>query len=54
MPSAHLASHPQRCDTFIASAVLVALIVGWILNFVNAKEVALRLDSLIGAATHWT
>ena len=51
MPLGHRASHLN--DTFIASAVLVALIAGLMLNFANAKEVALRLGSLIGASTRW-
>jgi hypothetical protein len=54
MASGHFAARPRRCDTLIASAVLVALIAGWIFNFFNVREVALRLDSLIGATARWT
>jgi hypothetical protein len=51
MMSVHLASQrARRGDTLIASAVLLALIAGWILNFISAKDVALRFDSLIVAA----
>jgi len=54
MPPAYLASRrTQRMDRLIASAVLAALIAGWILNFVSVKEVTLRIDSLVGAATRW-
>jgi hypothetical protein len=42
-----------RCDTLIASALLVALIAGWVLNFVSVKQVTLRLDSLVAATTRW-
>jgi hypothetical protein len=54
MASGHFASRPRRSDTFIASALLVALIAGWIFDFLSVREVALRLDSLIGATARWT
>ena len=44
----------QRCDALIASAVLVALIAGWIMDLVGARQLALHLDSLIAATVHWT
>ncbi len=48
----HLASHrPKRCDTLIASAVLVALIAGWVMNFVSIKQLPLGLGSLLAHAT---
>jgi hypothetical protein len=47
-----LGSHrPKRCDTVIASAVLVALIAGWVLNFVSVKQLPLGLGSLLAHAT---
>jgi hypothetical protein len=55
MPLGHLASQPaRRGDTVVASAVLLALIAGWILNFVSARDVAQCLDSLIVAAARAT
>jgi len=55
MPSGHLASRrAKRSDTFIATAVLVALIAGWIFNFISVKELTLRLDSLVAASTRWS
>ena len=44
----------RRCDALIASALLVALIAGWIMDFVGARQLAQRLDSLIAATVHWT
>ena len=41
----------KRGDTLVASAVLVVLIAGWILNFVSVTTVTLHLDSLLAAAT---
>jgi len=55
MPSGDRASQQvRRGDTVVACAVLLALIAGWILNFVSAKDVALRLASLIAAAARAT
>jgi hypothetical protein len=54
MPTGYLAScRAKRCDTLIASAVLAALIAGWVLNFVTVKQVTLRLDSLVAATSRW-
>ena len=44
----------RRCDALIASALLVALIAGWLMDFVGARQLALHLDSLIAATVHWT
>jgi hypothetical protein len=44
----------RRCDRLIASALLVALIAGWIMDFVGARQLAQRLDSLIAATLRWT
>ena len=38
---------PKRCDTLIASALLVLLIAGWVMNFVSVKQLSLGLGSLI-------
>ena len=38
---------PKRCDTLIASTVLVLLIAGWVLNFVSIRQLSLGLGSLI-------
>jgi hypothetical protein len=43
----------HRGDTLIAALMLVALVVGWVLNFVPLKEVPVHLDSLVAAATRW-
>jgi hypothetical protein len=52
MPSRKLSvSRTPRCDVLVASAVLVALIAGWVLNFVSAKPMAVHLDSMVGAST---
>lgn len=54
MPRSHLTScRAKRGDTLIASAVLAALIAGWVLNFVTVKQVTLRLDSLVAATSWW-
>ena len=39
----------QRRDRLIASAVLVLLIAGWAANFVDTKQLALRLNDLLVA-----
>jgi hypothetical protein len=44
----------RRSDGLIASALLVALIAGWIMDFVGARQLAQRLDSLIAATVRWT
>lgn len=55
MPRSQLAScRAKRGDTLIASAVLVALIAGWVLNFVTVKQVTWRLDSLVAVAARST
>jgi hypothetical protein len=43
----------ERYDTLIASTLLVALIAGWVFNFVSLKQVTIRLDSLVAATTRW-
>jgi len=54
MSTGYLAScRAKRGDTLIASAVLVALLAGWVLNFVTVKQVTLRLDSLVAATSRW-
>jgi hypothetical protein len=54
MPRSQLTScRAKRGDTLIASAVLAALIAGWVLNFVTVKQVTLRLDSLVAATARW-
>ena len=54
MQGAHLSSRrSERYDTLIASALLVALIAGWVFNFVSLKQVTIRLDSLVPATTRW-
>jgi hypothetical protein len=48
MPGSYLASRrAERCDTLIASALLVALIAGWIMNFVSVKQLEGGLDSFL-------
>ena len=42
---------PKRCDTLIASTVLVLLIAGWVLNFVSIRQLSLGLGSLIAHTT---
>ncbi|KAB2910580.1 MAG: hypothetical protein F9K29_24645 [Hyphomicrobiaceae bacterium] len=39
----------QRRDRLIASAVLVLLIAGWAANFVDARQLASRLNDLLAA-----
>jgi hypothetical protein len=34
--------------------LLVALIAGWIMDFVGTRQLAQRLDSLIAATVRWT
>lgn len=36
-----------RCDTLIASVVLVLLIAGWALNFVSVKQLTLGLGNYL-------
>jgi hypothetical protein len=40
----------KRSDTLIASAVLVALIAGWVMNFVSVKQLP-GLDTILAYAT---
>jgi hypothetical protein len=42
---------PKRCDTLIASAVLVALIAGWVMNFVSVKQLSSGIGGLLAHAT---
>jgi hypothetical protein len=37
----------QRCDALIASTVLVFLLAGWVMNFVDAKQVTLSVSSFL-------
>jgi predicted Co/Zn/Cd cation transporter (cation efflux family) len=48
--SHHASGCAKRSDTLIASAVLVALIAGWVMNFVSVKQLALGLDTVIAHA----
>ena len=51
----YLASRqPKRCDTLIASALLVLLIAGWVMNFDSVRQLSLGLGSLLthAAARH--
>jgi hypothetical protein len=41
---------PKRCDTLIASALLVLLIAGWAMNFVSVRQLSLGLGSFIAQA----
>ena len=41
---------PKRCDTLIASTLLVLLIAGWVMNFVSISQLSLGLGNLIGHA----
>jgi hypothetical protein len=41
---------PKRCDTLIASTLLVLLIAGWVMNFVSVRQLSLGLGSLIAHA----
>ena len=41
---------PKRSDTLIASAVLVVLIAGWVMNFVSVRQLSVGLGSLIAHA----
>lgn len=46
-----LAAHrPKRCDTVIASTLLVLLLAGWVMNFVSVKQVSLGLGIIIASA----
>jgi hypothetical protein len=48
MPGSYLASRrAERCDTLIASALLVALLAGWIMNFVSVKQLAGGLEGFL-------
>ena len=38
-----------RCDTLIASAALVMLLAGWLMNFIDPKDLAARLDDSLTA-----
>ena len=38
---------PKRCDTLIASTLLVLLLAGWALNFVSVKQLTLGLGSYL-------
>jgi hypothetical protein len=51
-PSASLSAsgRPKRSDTLIASAVLVALIAGWVMNFVSLKQLSLGFGLIAQAA----
>jgi hypothetical protein len=42
---------PKPSDTLIASAVLAALIAGWVMNFVSVKQLSSRLGDIIGHAS---
>jgi hypothetical protein len=42
---------PKRCDTLIASALLVLLIAGWVMNFVSVRQLSLGLGTLIAHAS---
>lgn len=47
-----LAVHrPKRCDTLIASALLVLLLAGWVMNFVSIKQMSMGLGSIIAHAS---
>ena len=49
--AAYLASRQtKRGDTLIASAVLVLLIAGWAMNFVNIRQLSLELGMRIAHA----
>jgi hypothetical protein len=39
--------HPKRGDTLIASAVLVLLIAGWVMNFVSVRQLSHSFGSLM-------
>ena len=45
------ARRPKRCDTLIASALLVVLIAGWVMNFVSIRQLSLGLGSLLSHTT---
>ena len=40
----------KRGDTLIASALLVLLIAGWVMNFVSVRQLSLGLGSLVAHA----
>jgi hypothetical protein len=47
------ARRTERRDRLIASALLAALIIGWVANFISVRQVSLRLgDILVHALTH--
>jgi hypothetical protein len=54
IPKRKASATARRCDRLIASALLAALIAGWIMDFVGARQLAQRLDSLIAATVRWT
>jgi hypothetical protein len=41
---------PKRCDTLIASALLVLLIAGWVMNFVSIRQLSMGFGTLIAHA----
>lgn|GEM_PF-2612167 len=41
---------PKRSDTLIATAVLAALIAGWITNFISLKQLTTSLGGFIAYA----
>jgi len=41
---------PKRCDTLIASTLLVLLIAGWVMNFVSVRQLSQGFGSLIAHA----
>lgn len=49
VPSRRAQRSSRRCDTLIASAVLVLLVAGWIMNFVDPKQAAWRFNELIAS-----
>jgi len=44
------ARRTERRDRLIASALLVALLAGWALNFVSVKDLSLNLGGLLAYA----
>src|SRR3977135_1838952 len=45
------ARRTERRDRLIASALLLALLAGWVLNFVSVKQLSLGLGDFLAQAT---
>jgi hypothetical protein len=46
------ATRTERRDRLIASALLVALVAGWVLNFVSVRQLSMSIGDLLVLAAH--